>query len=149
MYRYLFGVLLALFSLHVVSAEDSRTPEQRYEGAFIGARALCGMTHVLSKKVAEMNAKGMPVEEKTLKMADLNACLKKQLGEMANEYKNFLALQNTKGAKDALTEHYVAAVLAVKSLSPFIEESDAAYKERQIENKRKADEKWVRFEMEK
>jgi len=73
MSKYLLGVLLAIFSLHVVSAEDSRTPEQRYEGAFIGARLLCGVKYLLSKKVAEMNEKGIPVDEKTLKNADLNA----------------------------------------------------------------------------
>jgi len=126
---------------------DKRTPEQRYEGAFTAARLLCGATLILSQKVAEAREKGISVEPEIARMADLSACLKKQLADMEAEYKKFIALQKPKNAKDALTDHYVAAVLTVKGISPFIGEIRAAYKDRQTENKRRADEKWVRFEL--
>lgn len=126
---------------------DSRTPEQRYEGAFLGGRLVCGTTYLLSKKIEEAKIKGISVDADVEKTADVGACIKKQLGEFQTEYKNFLALQKSKEAKSALTEHYVAAVLAIKSTSPFIGESGDSYKTRQEENKRKADEKWVRYEL--
>lgn len=126
---------------------DTRTPEQCYEGSFLDARAVCLATHILGQKVAELRENNLPVDAELSKQADLGSCIKKQLANMAIEYKKFLSLQKTKPAKDALTAHYVAAVLAVKGVSPFIGEKSSDYKQRQIENKRSADENWVRFEL--
>jgi hypothetical protein len=47
---------------------------------------------------------------------DVNFCIKEQLSNLEREYKVFLSLQKSKLSKDALTDHYVAAVLVVKGL---------------------------------
>lgn len=138
-----------LFPKQSGSKPDMRTPEQRYEGSFLGARAICLATYNLSQKVAELRENNLPVDAELSKQADLGSCIKKRLAEMAIEYKKFLSIQKTKPAKDALTSHYVAAVLTVKGVSPFIGEKSSDYKQRQIENKRIADENWVRFELAK
>ncbi len=129
------------------SNTDNRTPEQRYEGALIGGRLLCGASYLLSKKIEEAKQKGVKVDADSEKKADVQNCVKKQLAEFEIEYKKFLAMQKTKDAKSALTDHYIAGVLAIKATSPMIGESSESYKLRQEDNKRKADEKWVRFEM--
>lgn len=129
------------------STTDSRTPEQRYEGALIGGRLLCGASYILGKKIEEAKQKGVKVDADSEKKADVTSCIKKQLSEFEIEYKRFLALQKTKESKSALTDHYVAGVLAIKATSPMIGEAPESYKARQEDSKRKADEKWVRYEI--
>ncbi|MCX7144149.1 MAG: hypothetical protein NT123_24555 [Proteobacteria bacterium] len=128
---------------------DIRTPAERYDGAFQAARMICGATFVLSRQYAASRERGIAVAPDAMARADLPACQKKYLGEMEVEYKKFNMLQTSKDAKDALTDHYVATVLAVRGISPYMGESESDYKARQIGNKQKADEKWVRYELAK
>ena len=126
---------------------DSRTPIQRYEGSFISARSLCLVANRFAQTVADRNEKNLPVDPNVVKGSDVSSCIKDQLKLMEVEYKKFMALQKTKISKEALTEHYVSAVLAVKGISPNVGEEVDIYNKRQVDNRRVAEEKWVKYEL--
>ncbi len=81
--------------------------------------------------------------------ADVSSCIDQGLITLKEKYTNYLALQKTAEAKSALTDHYVAAVQAIKGTVPILGESENSYRTRQQENDRKVKEKWAKFEMAK
>lgn len=129
------------------SQTDRRTPIERYQGAYTGARVLCAATHILSQKVEEAQARQIEVKPETRERANLSKCLSEQLATLKTEYQSFSRSLGKRDSQKALTDHYVSAVLAVKGISPYIGESQSSYRERQQSNQRKTEEMWVLFEL--
>lgn len=138
---------ISLPMLAQTAEPETRTPEDRYQGTFTFARLSCFLSNKLAKSVAQLREKNIPVKAETLEMADISLCQKKQIEAMGIAYKKFLVLQKSKDAKNALKEHYVAAILAVKGTSSYIGETEADHNQRASEDLRKANEKWVKFEI--
>ena len=145
---YLVIVGLFLFYSSVIfSEEDKRTPFEKYQGAYAGAWLMCTLNQKLAFKIEEAHARGVPVKPELEKKVDIPACKKKGLADMKKEYNNILPIVKNEAGKKALTEHYVAAIMHVKSTHDYPKETEEVYTDTMNETHRKTTELWVRFEI--
>lgn len=145
-------MLLSVVSANSVaeSKPDTRTPFEKYQGAYTGAWLLCTMETKLAYVREIARKKNMEVEsDRDKDLIGIDICIKKGLESMKTEYKNMLSVivkTKTNGAEKALTDHYVSAILTVKGIS-YRGESEADFMQRLNENRTKTEELWTRFEI--
>ena len=130
------------------SKPDTRTPSDRYQGAFTAAWLGCTLETKLANLKEAKRQKRMEVDSsREDDLLGIDSCIKNGLDSMKVEYKNMLTIiAKTKGAEDALTNHFVSAVLTVRGIS-YRAESDADFMQRLNENRKKTEELWIRFEI--
>jgi len=142
-----FIIILLLHASYVFAEEDKRTPFEKYQGAYTGAWLMCTLNQKLAFRIKEAHARGVQVEPELEEKVDIPACKKKGLADMKKEYNNILPLVKNEAGKKALTEHYVAAIMHVKSTHDYPKETEENFTDRMNEANRKTTELWVRFEI--
>jgi len=145
--HFVFIILLLLYSSSVFAEEDKRTPFEKYQGAYTFAWLKCVIGQKLAFTIKKAHAQGVTVGADLEKDADIPACKKKGLADMKKEYNNILPLVKNEVGKKALVEHYVAAIMHIKSTHDYPNETEKGYTNRMNETQRKTKELWVRFEI--
>lgn len=129
----------------VVSAEeDTRTPEERYQGDYLGAWLLCALEQKKAFLEEKARQRGISLDGEK---SDVSACIENGLKKVKVGYNEMRSLVKNAEGLEALKDHYVAAILHVRGTHANIGEDDDEFMARMNETKKKTDELWVRFEI--
>jgi hypothetical protein len=143
----IFFILLVFNTGFLLAEEDTRTPFQKYQGAYLGAYLTCVLQQKQIFLLEKARSKGATLDPTFGKDIDLETCKTKGLLEMKKEYKNILPLITTEESKVALKEHYVHAIMHIEEIAPRQKEDEDSYTERMNQTFRNSKELFVRFEI--
>ena len=132
------SVVLALAASSGWCEKDTRSPLDAYEGAVEGALLVCPMVLKLATLRGDYDSPE----------TDWRGCITKHKLEIKQSYDVAVRTVKKVLARQALKEHYIAALSALTSIEPKSDEIQMNYSRRQAENSDKVTERWSRFEAE-
>lgn len=88
---------------------------------------------------------GLPQDEKS----DWRGCIVKQKADLKMAYEAIYQLLEKPGAQASLKEHYIATLNALNGIEPGLDETKAAYGNRQAVSLEKMSQQWARFEIDR
>ena len=143
----IFSIITLLATGNALAEEERRTPLQKYQGAYAGAFLICFLQQKQVFLLEKAKLKGVTLDPEFGKDIDLEACKNNGLGKMKVEYLNVLPMVKNKEGRDALKEHYVHAIMHIKEITPWTNESEETHTERMERTYRESKELYVRFEI--
>jgi hypothetical protein len=132
---------------NAVAGDDSRTPLEKYQGAYLGAFLTCVMKQKIIYLKDRAEQKGVELDGNFGDDFDMKSCKVDGLSSMKKEYLRVLPMIKGFDGKNSLNEHYVHAVMHIKEIEPWFNEDEATYMERMNKTFRKSKELYVRFEI--
>jgi hypothetical protein len=136
----MFVGLSVVMSGQSVAQETGKTPLEEYQDEVTFSLKKC-------KLFFDLNREGIGKKPRT-GLAAYAVCINEQEPEIKKTFRAALPSVRGKQAKEALKDHYIAALSALKGIHPGMNELLTTYDQRRQSLNDKVSEAWTRFEVE-
>jgi hypothetical protein len=107
-----------------------------------------GVAEELDKSPLQLYVRHITFSQYVCSRSDYTGCIEENEKELKKKYRAALPTVRGARAKDALKEHYIVALTALRGIRPGVGERKIDYDRRQQTLKDKVSEAWARFEVE-